>query len=361
MKSKCRRPGKNKRNKAIVSCAGMVYTRGMEPNQNMPSPEKAQHDPPHIFDLTFKKLLSLSKPAVINLINGCFDRNYPLDSELEYLATENVTDELGHTFCDISLRVADQDDFILEAEAGNDSSMAIRIFEYGYRSGLKRKVVKKGHIIEIHLPYVMAIYWVPKNKVPDKEALRLIGPDGRFLDYEIKSFNFLEHSIKELEEKKMSVLLPFYVLKPREAVKAATTSEERQVLADETRGILEELAATVRHSAEVGLIDKGDVWSVFGCIKRLYDDAYKTYTEFKETETMVEDTYFKEYEDKIREAEEAAAARATAEATAEATAKAAERFKEIAQYLIGKQWDAREIAEATKLDMDTVQSLYAQG
>jgi hypothetical protein len=39
----------------------------------------------------------------------------------------------------------------------------------------------------------------------------------------------------------------------------------------------------------------------------------------------------------------------------------AERYREIAQYLIGKKWDAREIAEATKLDMDTVQSLYAQG
>jgi hypothetical protein len=98
-------------------------------------------------------------------------------------------------------------------------------------------------------------------------------------------------------------------------------------------------------------------WNRIRIRKRLYDDAYKTYTEFKEADTMVEDTYFKEYEDKIQEEAEKAAARATEEAAV----KTAERFKEIAQYLIGKNWDAREIAEATKLDMDTVQSLYAQG
>jgi hypothetical protein len=42
----------------------------MEPKQDTQAParEKATHDPPHIFDLTFKKLLSLSKRAVINLI-----------------------------------------------------------------------------------------------------------------------------------------------------------------------------------------------------------------------------------------------------------------------------------------------------
>ena len=214
------------------------------------------------------------------------------------------------------------------------------------------------------MPYAVGIYWVPKNKVPDKGTLRLLGPDGRFLDYEIKSFNFLEHSIKELEEQKISVLLPFYVLKRREAVKAAATSEERQALALEMRGIIEELTVTIRRSEEAGLIERGDVWSVFGSMKRLYEDTYKTYTEFGEVDTMVEDTFFQEYEEKIREAEERAterAAKAAAEAAEAAEKRLMERSMEIAQYLIRKNWDIREIAEATKLDMDTVQSLYAQG
>jgi hypothetical protein len=119
--------------------------------------------------------------------------------------------------------------------------------------------------------------------------------------------------------------------------------------------------------------------------------SYKTYTEFQEVDTMVEDTFFQEYEAKIREeaakaraeaeAEAAKAAKAAAKAAKTAAAKAAkaaaaeaakaakaaaktaaaERSRDMAQYLIGKKWDAREIAEATKLDMDTVQSLFAQG
>ena len=376
------RQGPGRLNSDLLPSMPMVYTRNMEPNQTtqVPTGEKAKHAPPHIFDLTFKNLFHLSKRAVINLINGCFDRNYPLDSALEYLATENVTDELGHSFCDISIRIANTDDFIFEAQSGNDSSILIRIFEYGYHSGLKRKIVRKGHITEIQLPYAMVIYWVPKHRVPEQETLRLLGPDGRFLDYEIKSFNFLGHSIEELEEKKMSVLLPFYVLKHRDAVKSAATSEDRQVLALEMRGIIEELMATIRRSEEAGLIERGDVWRIFGSLKRLYEDAYKTYREFVEVDTMVEDTFFQEYEEKIREAEERAAKAAEKKAEEWAKKKAegwaelkpeewakkkaeewAERSREIAQYLIRKNWDIREIAEATKLDMDTVKSLYAQG
>ena len=37
-----------------------------------------------IFDKVFKKIITLSAKAVINLINGLFDTDYPLDSSITY-------------------------------------------------------------------------------------------------------------------------------------------------------------------------------------------------------------------------------------------------------------------------------------
>ena len=52
--------------------------------------EKTNNIPPEeifqIFDKVFKKVITLSTRAVINLINGLFDTDYPLD-------TLNLTDE----------------------------------------------------------------------------------------------------------------------------------------------------------------------------------------------------------------------------------------------------------------------------
>jgi hypothetical protein len=54
----------------------------------------------NIFDLIFKKLLRISRKAVICLINAQFHTGYPLDSPVEYLNTEHISEHLGHLFSD---------------------------------------------------------------------------------------------------------------------------------------------------------------------------------------------------------------------------------------------------------------------
>lgn len=47
-----------------------------------------------IFDKIFKKILTLSTVAVINMINGLFGTTYPKDSTIIYNWTEFQDDEL---------------------------------------------------------------------------------------------------------------------------------------------------------------------------------------------------------------------------------------------------------------------------
>ena len=45
-----------------------------------------------IFDKLLKRILSLSKGAVIDFINGMFDENFPPDSEATFNSTEKAYD-----------------------------------------------------------------------------------------------------------------------------------------------------------------------------------------------------------------------------------------------------------------------------
>ena len=58
-------------------------------------------------------------------------------------------------------------------------------------------------------------------------VLSLEFPDGGSYDYAIKTLKFLDHGLKELEEKRLVILLPFYVLKLRKRVVSARSHERR--------------------------------------------------------------------------------------------------------------------------------------
>ena len=173
-----------------------------------------EHEPIHIFDLVFKRLMRLSSGAIVQFINGLFDTAYPVDSTVEYPSTETVTDDLTHVVSDMLILIGGKHLYHIEAQINNDENMALRVFNYGYLEGLKRKTIEDD-LITIPFPAAKIIYWETTPKTPDTVTLRLQFPDGNHYDYGVDTFKFLDHSIQELEEKKMSILLPFYVLKLR--------------------------------------------------------------------------------------------------------------------------------------------------
>jgi predicted transposase YdaD len=80
-----------------------------------------------------------------------------------------------------------------------------------------------------------------------------------------------------------------------------------------------------------------DMRIVIGLMDRLYTDLYNSYKEFKEANSMLQEMILtREEEAGIRKA------------------------KEIALNLIKRGLDEEEIAEITKLDIETVQSLYSE-
>ena len=91
------------------------------------------------FDGTIKSFFeSYSDANIIRFINAAFQMELPLSSRVEKLSTETHNDGKKR-LSDIIIKVftdIDEHAFHIEAEAGNDNDMALRMFEYGVRGAL---------------------------------------------------------------------------------------------------------------------------------------------------------------------------------------------------------------------------------
>ena len=90
-----------------------------------------------IYDKAFKRILTLSDKAVINLINGLFGTNYPTNSKITYNWTEHEDKDLKRTLSDSILTINDRDIYHIEAQMTEDEDIIFRVFEYGYHHAIR--------------------------------------------------------------------------------------------------------------------------------------------------------------------------------------------------------------------------------
>jgi predicted transposase/invertase (TIGR01784 family) len=237
-----------------------------------------------------KRLLELSSVALVQFINGLFNTNYPLDSRVEKTKTETVSDKLRRLLSDTMLIVNGVYAYHLEGQIDNDRNIAIRVFEYGFAEALKtKKLSDNGQKITLKFPNAKIIFWEATKKMPDEVVLTLEFPEGEPYDYKVRTFKFLEHGIRELAERKLAILLPFYVLKLRRSVKSAKNSERRAELAQKMKSIVDELVEAIDRCAEAGLMDESDKRTVVQLTEQLYKELFANYSEFKEADSTLQE------------------------------------------------------------------------
>jgi hypothetical protein len=224
----------------------------------------------------------------VQFINGLFGADHPINSVVEYPTTEYISENLKKHLLDILIVVNKTYTYHLEAQIKDDKNMAVRMFEYGHAVGFHNKKIQEN-VIHIKFPEARVIYWETTKKTPDQETLVLEFPDGTTHKYQVKTFKYLSHSIKELEEERMVILLPFYLLKLRKRVIAAKTGEKRAKLAVELKDIIEKMMQSLESSEKRGLITTEDVRLISDHIDRLLSELYKNrYEEFKEADEMLQ-------------------------------------------------------------------------
>lgn len=175
-----------------------------------------------IFDKVFKKILTLSSKAVINLINGMFGTDYPLESSIVYNWTEFVDDNLKRILADTILTINGINAYHLEAQMERDNSIVFRVFEYSYSHANRTHTEVDGNYV-LRFPRPMVIYLYYEGIVPDEYTLKLEFEEGKNVyEYKVPVLKLPEISPQELSDQKMIILIPFHVLKLRYALKRGT-------------------------------------------------------------------------------------------------------------------------------------------
>lgn len=239
-----------------------------------------------IFDKVFKKILTLSSTAVINLINGLFDTDYPTDSTISYNWTEFEDKELRRILADTILTINGIDSYHLEAQMTRDSDIIFRVFEYGYSHANRNRTIGRD-FCALRFPEPKIIYLYSREPVPDQYTLHLdFGSQGTFL-YTVPTIKFLETTVEELNRKKMIILIPFELLKLRDAMKKERSPENLEALKNM---IQHDIIGSINQNLLAGNITKDDARRLCRLTQQLYDHIYSHYEEMEELNDMTDES-----------------------------------------------------------------------
>ena len=240
----------------------------------------------HIFDKVFKKILTLSSKAVINLINGLFGTNYSEDSTITYNWTEFVDTELRRTLADTIITINGKYSYHIEAQMENDEDIIFRVFDYGYRYANTNRTNTDAHYV-LRFPEPKIIYLYSTKDIPDTYTLRLdFGSQGYF-DYKVPVFKYLEKSLEELNHKKLIILIPFQLLKLRKLLQKNRSPENLRAL----QNLIEhDILGSIETNLSHGNISINDAYKLQRLTKHLYDYIYSHYDEMKELNDMTDES-----------------------------------------------------------------------
>lgn len=263
-----------------------------------------------IYDKAFKRILTLSDKAVIHLINGLFGTDYPTDSKITYNWTEHENKDLKRTLSDSILTINGKDSYHIEAQMTEDEEIVFRVFEYGFGHAYKNRIiVSGGETVVFPQPCIVYLDEGRKDKIPDEYTLTLqFKEQGEFL-YKVPIVKLQNISLRELNDKKLIILLPFLLLKLRKKLEKVRTKENVEELQSL---VLNDIISSIRENEELGNISRTDALDLIDLTTKLYMQIYAKYKElgeftmrlYDQSMELASDKYEKtveELEDEIKE------------------------------------------------------------
>ena len=247
-----------------------------------------------IFDKTFKKIITLSSVAVTNLINALFQTNYPPDSTITYNWTEFEDDKLKRILADTILTINGKYSYHLEAQMEKDCTIVFRVFEYGFHHAQRNRITKDGaYVLPFPRPVVIYLYY--EGNVPDEYTLTLQfhsqNQKEEHYEYKVPVLKLQDTTSKELNDKKMVILIPFHLLKFRKAVKEGNLSNR---LTELKRMYETDIIGSIETNRQIGNITTEDAYKLKLYVDMLWRYLLKHHKELEAFGDMTDESFMTE-------------------------------------------------------------------
>jgi hypothetical protein len=258
-------------------------------------------------------LQEASPGAVIQLINGLFGTGFALETSITFKGTDYVRVRelaLEGLRADFIIGVGERE-FLIEVQIKADRAMALRVLDYGYAQARRtRRVSPDGRYVMMRLPDSAVIYLELKERAgvelePEVIGSMLENPQGDRLEYTAKTYEVLERNFGDVERLHLHLLLPFYVLLYRQAVKKrGITSAERRIVARKTEAVMNEVETLLQRGSKQGVLTAEDAMMLMERMDQMYEELYGMYREFQEEHMSVQTRFKTKWQDYLKESKE---------------------------------------------------------
>ncbi len=102
-------------------------------------------------------------------------------------------------------------EYLCECQTNADSSILIRMFEYATQTALDEGILE-DHVLKVTIPHCAVIFLRPPGTDIDSMTMRIEAPNGT-LDVDVRVVRVSDYSLDEIFEKKLYILLPFYLFR----------------------------------------------------------------------------------------------------------------------------------------------------
>lgn len=203
-----------------------------------------KHNDTHIFDDVFRTMEEHTPELMIPLINEVFKTNYSEDTKVVRLGDKRHL--LQHMMETDSCLSIGNKLYHFECESNpNSGTIAIRMFQYDVTVALEEKRKENG-VYVVEFPVSCVIYLRHNKNTKSKEMVLVRMPDGRSIEYIVPVLKSQKYTKKEIFEKKLYVLLPYYILRYEKQLEQLEREEDRrQRFLEEYEDICSELIKTL--------------------------------------------------------------------------------------------------------------------
>lgn len=186
-----------------------------------------------LYDDAFRTLTVRCSELMIPLINEAFSENYAMSDIVLNRQNEHyshsISRETKKHISDSNFVVVSRDGrevkYQVECQSKPDKSMSIRLFEYSSAIALEDADIY-GDELKIDFPRSAVIYLRHNSSTPDNYLISLNTPGGE-ISWQVPIIKSQVYSIDEIFEKKLYMLIPFYLLVYERELRDIDQNEQR--------------------------------------------------------------------------------------------------------------------------------------
>ncbi|MBR5945049.1 MAG: hypothetical protein IKZ94_08900 [Lachnospiraceae bacterium] len=158
----------------------------------------------------------------VSLINEVFGTNYSGEAKLEQLRNEFYKED-GVVITDSIFKIGGER-YHIECQSNQDGTMAIRMVEYDFLSGLM-EARKQNEYEKVELPMSCVLYLRSTRNTPDSLTIKICQGD-RSMDYATKVIKLSDYTADVILEKKLLIMIPFLMFNYEKKLKSKMNRDE---------------------------------------------------------------------------------------------------------------------------------------